>query len=374
VPIPRHPPIPADIIHLREARPDGLCAHAQGATADDGDEFMTTNAFTDLTRLVNGYQVSQAIHVAARLGIADHLRDGPRSSAQLAKLTGSHPRTLYRLLRALASAGVFHEGDDKTYSLTAMGECLRSDSPTPLGGWAAYVGRPYAWQAWGHLEHSVRTGENAFRHLNGQSVWDYRSTHPDENAIFDRAMTATSRAVMDSAIAAYDFGQFRHVADIGGGQGQLLAGILSAHPGMRGTLFDQPHVVAKAREVLTANGIADRCEVVAGSFFESVPSGADAYLMRAIIHDWDDPEALEILKACRRAMRPGAKLLLFERVVEAPNEGLLGKTSDLNMLVMLGALERTYDEYSALCRAAGLETRRTVRAGSLNQIIEAVPI
>ncbi|WP_439405052.1 methyltransferase [Bradyrhizobium sp. DASA03076] len=334
---------------------------------------MTTNAFSDLTRLINGYQISQAIHVAARLGIANHLSHGPLSSDELARLSGSHPRTLYRLLRALASAGVFHEAENRTFSLTAMGECLRSDSPTPLDGWAAYVGRPYAWQAWAHLEHSVRTGENAFRHLNGQSVWEYRSARPDENAIFNRAMTANSRGAIEAIIAACDFSRFRHVADIGGGQGQLLAGILAANKALRGTLFDQPHVVSHAADVLNRHGVADRCEIVAGSFFESIPEGADAYVMRAIIHDWDDKDAISILKTCRRAMTDDARLLLVERVVEPPNEGLISKLSDLNMLVMLGALERTYDEYSALCKAAGFKTRGTARAGSLYQVIEAVP-
>jgi hypothetical protein len=335
---------------------------------------MTTNAFSDLARLINGYQISQAIHVAARLGIADHLRLGPLGSNELARLSGAHPRTLYRLLRALASAGVFHETENETFSLTPMGECLRSDSPTPLDGWAAYVGRPYAWQAWSHLEHSVRTGENAFRHLNGQSVWEYRSTRSDENAIFNRAMTANSRGAIEAIIAAYDFSRFRHVADIGGGQGQLLAGILAANKGLRGTLFDQPHVVGRAAEFLSQDGVADRCEIVGGSFFETIPEGADAYVMRAIIHDWDDKEAISILRTCRRAMSPDARLLLVERVVEPPNEGPISKFSDLNMLVMLGALERSYEEYSELCQTAGFEMRGTNRAGSHFQVMEAVPI
>jgi O-methyltransferase domain/Dimerisation domain len=360
----------ADIIDCSNARTRRIFTVRM---AEGEDEIMTTNAFSDLARLINGYQISQAIYVAARLGIADHLSHGPLSSIELARLSGSHPRTLYRLLRALASAGVFHEAEDRTFSLTPMGECLRSDSSTPLDGWAAYIGRPYAWQAWGHLEHSVRTGENAFRHLNGQSVWEYRSTRSDENAIFNRAMTANSRGAIEATTAAYDFSHFRHVADIGGGQGQLLAGILATNKSLRGTLFDQPHVVVKAAEVLNRHGVADRCEIVGGSFFETIPEGADAYVMRAVIHDWDDEEAISILKTCRRAMTADARLLLVERVVEPPNEGLISKFSDLNMLVMLGALERTYDEYSALCRMAGFETRGTTRAGSHFQVIEAVP-
>jgi hypothetical protein len=230
---------------------------------------MMTNAFSDLTRLINGYQISQAIHVVARLGIADHLSDGPQSSNELARLSGSHPRTLYRLLRALASAGVFHEAEDKTFSLTPMGECLRSDSPTPLDGWAAYVGRPYAWQAWGHLEHSVRTGENAFRHLNGQTAWEYRSTRPDENAIFNRAMTANSRGAIEAIIAAYDFSRFRHVADIGGGQGKLLAGILAP-------IADITSAVADVRSS-TQSGpspVVSRCRLLTQSRHSSSPTPA----------------------------------------------------------------------------------------------------
>jgi hypothetical protein len=332
-----------------------------------------TSPSENLLRLVNGYQVSQAIHVAATLGIADHILDTARSSDELAALTGSHPQALYRLLRALASAGVLHEGDDRTFSLTAMGECLRSDSATPVVGWAAYVGRPYTWHAWGHLLYSVRTGENAFQDLHGQSVWEYRATRPEETAIFDRAMTTNSRGAIQTAIAAYDFGQFQHVADIGGGQGQFIAGILAAHPTLHATLFDQPHVVARARDVLSRHRVNDRCKVVAGSFFDSVPDGADAYLMRAVIHDWDDASALAILTTCRRAMKADAKLLLVERLVEAPNDGLITKFSDLNMLVSPGGQERTYDEYTALCRKAGFATRRAVPAGPQFQIIEADP-
>jgi hypothetical protein len=333
---------------------------------------MTTSAAANLLRLVNGYQLSQAIHVAATLNLADHIGSSTRSSDELASLTRAHPQSLYRLLRALAAAGVLHEGDDRTFSLTDMGECLRSESVTPVGGWAAFIGRPNVWQAWGHLLHSVRTGENAYQDLHGQSVWQFRADHPEENAIFDRAMTSNSRAAIDEAIAAYDFGQFGHVADIGGGQGRLIAGILLTHPNLRGTLFDQPHVVAKAGDVLAAGGVADRCNVVAGNFFDAVPEGADAYIMRAVIHDWDDEKSLAILRTCRRAMRHGARLLLLERVVEPPNKGLITKLSDLNMLIAPGGQERSYDEYAALCQQTSFEPRGVVRAGAQFQIIEAV--
>src|SRR5690348_7157015 len=219
------------------------------------DDTKQARAYADLMRLVNGYQISQAVHVAACLGVADHLHDTACSIEELASLTASHPGALYRLLRALASIGVLHEGENKTFSLTEMGQCLRSDAPMPVGAWAVHIGRPYIWQSWGHLLHSVRTGEIGFEDLYKQSAWDFRAANPEENAIFNQAMTASSQSVVQAAVDAYDFGQFRHIADIGGGQGQLLSGILSAYPLVRGTLFDQPHVVTQAKEVLARYGL-----------------------------------------------------------------------------------------------------------------------
>lgn len=334
---------------------------------------MTPHPSTELFRLINGYQITQAIHVAATLGLADHLKGGPRSSDELASLAEAHPATLYRLLRALAAVGVFHEDEGRQFSLTAMGDCLRSDSPTPVGGWAAFVGRPYVWQAWGHLLHSAKTGENAFGSFHGKSVWQYRAEHPDESAIFDQAMTALSRGGVEALVKAYDFSQFQHIADIGGGQGQAIAGILAAHPTLRGTLFDQPHVVDKARALLTQAGVNDRCDVVAGSFFESVPAGADAYILRAIIHDWEDQEAILILKVCRQAMKAASKLLLVEQIVAPPNEGLIGKFGDLNMLAVPNGRERTLEEFSGLFAAADLTLVRTAAAGPRLSVIEAKP-
>lgn len=337
------------------------------------EDAKKTSAYSDLMRLVNGYQISQAIHVAASLGVADHLHDAC-SVEELASRTASHPGALYRLLRALASVGVLHEGENKTFSLTAMGECLRSDAPMPVGDWAAHIGRPYIWQSWGHLLHSVRTGEVGFENLYKQSAWEFRAANPKENAFFDRAMTASSQSVVQAAVDAYDFGQFRHIADIGGGQGQLLSGILSANPHVRGTLFDQPHVVIRAKDVLARYGLSERCTIASGSFFETVPEGADAYLLKSIIHDWDDEKAIAILKVCRRATGPSAKLLLVERIIEQPNVGALNKFSDLNMLVNLGGCERTTQEYSELCQSAGFKLCRIVQAGMLYGIVEAEPI
>jgi SAM-dependent methyltransferase len=327
-----------------------------------------------LRRLIDGYQVSQALHVASTLGIADLLADGPRTSDDLAAATETDPRALYRVLRALASVGVFHEEAEGRFSLTELGGCLRSDAPESLAGWAAFIGRPYYWQAWGDLLHSVRTGENAFRHVHGTDPWSYRARHAEESAIFDRAMTGVSRQNTQSAVAAYDFGQFRRIVDVGGGQGALLAATLAKHPHISGVLFDQPHVVARAQQVLEAAGVMDRCEVVGGDFFVVVPEGDDAYLLRAVLHDWADEEATAILRTCRRAMGPDARLLVLEWVLAGPNEGRAAKFSDLNMLVSPGGQERTREEYAALFAAAGFRLTEITPTALGPGVIEGIPI
>jgi hypothetical protein len=304
-----------------------------------------------LFRLVNGYQVSQAIHVAATLGIADLLHDGPRSAEDLAAATNTHEPSLYRLLRALASVGVFREVDGHQFELTPVGDCLRSDAPEPVGPWATLIGEAYYRQTWGHLLHSVRTGENAFRALHGMDVWTYREGRPEAGAVFDRAMTGMSRRAAEAVLAAYDFSRFSCVVDVAGGQGAFLGAILSRYPSLRGVLFDQPHVVAGSEGTLSA--LVERCQVVGGSFFDAVPEGGDAYVLKAILHDWDDEVATVILRECRKAIGASGSLLVVEQVVGAPNLEPATKFSDLNMLVMPGGRERTREEFERLFAAAG---------------------
>ena len=333
------------------------------------------NPHAELIRLVNGYQVSQAIHVAAALGIADLLGDGPRASDDLAAAAGVHALSLHRVLRALAAAGVFREEADRRFSLAPMGRCLCSDAEQPVGPYAAFVGRPYQWAAWGDLLHGVRTGETAFRHVHGADPWEYRSRHPEEGAVFDRAMTALSRRVARAAVAACDFSRFRRVVDVGGGHGAMLAAVLAAHPAARGVLFDQPGVVAGAAAVLREAGVAERCEVVGGSFFEAVPGGGDAYLLKAVLHDRDDAEAGAILRNCRRAVAgPEGRLLVLERVVAPPNEDPEAKFSDLNMMAVTGGRERTQEEFAALFAAAGFRLAAVVRTGTPVSVIEGTPV
>ena len=224
----------------------------------------------DLLRLVDGFRVTQTIYACVDLGIPDLLADGERTADDLAEASGADPSTLYRLLRALASLGIVHEGDERTFSLTELGRPLRSDVPGSLNGWVRLQGRDYLWRSWGNLANAVRKGENSFRMLHGTDIWEWRAEHADESAIFDDAMRAMTIGANASILDAYDFGRFGTIVDVAGGNGTLIAAVLAAHPNLRGILFDQPHVVSGAEPVLVAAGVPDRCEVVAGSFFESV--------------------------------------------------------------------------------------------------------
>jgi hypothetical protein len=273
-------------------------------------------------------------------------------------------------MRALASEGIFEELGGQRFTLTPKAELLRTEAPGSLHAWAEFVGRPYYWEAWGNLLHSVQTGESAVDHVLGVNSWEFRAGNPVETGYFDRAMTAFTRSLSPAVVAAYAWGQFATIADIAGGHGALLAGILRASPRTRGILFDQPHVVAGAPAVLSEAGVSDRCEVVAGSFFEAVPA-ADAYILKHILHDWPDDDCVRILHVLRRAGSDRARLLVIERIVEGPNVGPAAKLSDLNMLVGPGGLERTREEFDALLRDGGWRLRHMYPAAT-QHVIEAV--
>jgi hypothetical protein len=328
-----------------------------------------SEATSALLHQLFAYRISQAIHVAASLGVADLLADGPRSSDELAQATETHAPALYRLLRALASEGIFRELPERRFTLTPKAELLSNDTPASLHAWAVLIGRPHFWQGWGNLMHSVKTGESGVKHVLGMDPWAFRARNPEETAVFDRAMTAMTRAFSPVVVAAYDWGQFDVIADIAGGQGAQLADILASYPRARGILFDQPHVITGAREVLDDAGVGSRCEVVSGSFFESVPS-ADAYILRHVLHDWYDEDCGRILQTIRSAAPKHARLLVIERLIAAPNEGAEAKSSDLNMLVAPGGMERTQAEFDALLRNGGW---RLVQAwpAATHHVIEA---
>jgi hypothetical protein len=327
----------------------------------------------EIQAIIRGYQRSRALTVAAELGIADLLADGPRPVSQIAASAEAHEATLYRVLRALASIGVFHEAPGRVFALTPMGELLRSDHPLSARPLARMFGADYQWQTWGALPHAVRTGTHAAVHALGVDVWEHRRAHPEDGEVFDAAMRTLASADVSGLLGAYAFGAHRVIADVGGGTGALLAALLRASPETRGILFDLPHVVDHASAVLDAAGVADRVEIVGGSFFDAVPAGADAYLLRRVLHDWMEPEAAAILRSLRTVMGPDARLLLAESVVGEPNEEPVVKFLDLMMLVSAGGRERTQPEWDDLLAGAGFRRLATHRATPALHVIVAAP-
>jgi hypothetical protein len=333
-----------------------------------------TDPSIELMRLINGYQVSQALHVAATLGVADQLKNGPKPYDAVAQACGAHPKSLYRLLRALAAVGVFHESDNKQFSLTPLGFCLTSDAPGSTRNYARWIGQRGQWGSWGNLLHSINSAESALGFTYGTDAWTYRMQHPDEQAVFDSAMTGNSRKEAQAVLEAYDFSRFGCVVDVGGGQGLLLKTILLACSRSRGILFDQPQVIASADEALTSTELGQRCQLIAGSFFETIPAGGDVYLMKVILHDWDDRTSTKILLTCRRAMSPTATLVVVERVIGPPNEMPEGKFSDLNMIVQYAAMERTGQEFDELLKSGGFKMTEIIPTRSPQSIIVAQPM
>jgi hypothetical protein len=347
---------------------DGAVGSGSAPTPESQERLLT---------LVRSYRLSQAVYVATRLGIPDLLADGPRETDELARATGCHAPSLHRVLLALAGAEVFEQVGPRRFALTAVGAGLRTGVPGSQRPGVLLLLDESLWRPWGHLLHTVRTGENAFHHTHGAGLFDYLAGHPEVASVFDAAMTDYSAVQAPTIAAIYDFSRMNLVVDVGGGHGRLMATLLERYPRLRGILFDLPHVVEGARPLLDATGVADRCELVGGSFFESVPAGGDAYVLRDIIHDWEDEQAVAILANCRRAMADGARLLLVERYVATdPHEALAVRLTDLVMLVNVGGRERTTDEYATLLARSGLRLGRTIPLdpGMPHHLIEGIPV
>ena len=328
-----------------------------------------------LFRMITGYYVSQAIYVTARLGLADLIGDGPRAIEDLASRTHTHAASLRRVLRLLASAGLFTEDHEGRFSLAPIGTYLRSNVPGSMHA-AALVFGGITQRAWGDLLRSVETGEPAFRRVFGMDPFAYLAEHPDEGAHFDAAMAAFTTQIATAVAAAYDFTQFRQIVDIGGGSGALLAGLLRAYPRLKAVLFDLPQVVERAVPQIQTLGLAERCEVVGGDLFQDVPRGADAYLLKHVIHDWDDARAVTILSTCRRAMHPDAKLITIEGVyparIDQSEESRGAAANDVNMLVCTGGRQRSEAEFRSLYRMAGLRLTQIVPTAMPVKLIEGV--
>jgi hypothetical protein len=312
-----------------------------------------------MNRMLTGYWISQALYVAAKLGLSDLLTHGPRSADDLAQATQVDPPSLYRLLRGLASLGVFAEDGARRFSLTPLAECLRSDVAGSQRSLAIMTGEEH-YRAWGELLYSVRTGKPSFEKVFGMPVFDFLSKNIEQAKVFDAAMVGVHGRETAAMTDAFDFSGIDVLADIGGGNGSLLTIVLKKYPAMRGILYDLPGVTERARANLEAAGLADRCKVIGGSFFESVPEGADAYLMRHIIHDWDDEKATIILKNVHAALGDGGRLLVVEGVIAPGNEPSFSKLLDLTMLTIPGGKERTEEEFRKLYDSGGFRLTRIV--------------
>jgi hypothetical protein len=343
-------------------------------TRTDPDAESDLAMRVELLQLATGYRVSQAIYVAARLGVADLLADGQKSSEDLARDTSAHAPSLARLLRALVALGLLREAEPDRFALTTLGAYLQADHPQSLRDAVLMFGSEDFWRTWGDLVHCVETGESATSHLFGvPNAFAYYAQHPDVNAMMNAGFVANGRVGADAVVAAYDFAASGTLVDVGGGQGQLLAAILHAHPALHAILFDQPHVVVGARPLLEAAGVADRCQIVGGDLFTELPAGGDTYLLMNVIHDWDDAQALAILRNCHRAMRPQTTILLIEQMLPThivPSATAQSQTlADLNMLVRTGGQQRTEEEFRALLGAVGFDLVNVVATQTAYSVI-----
>jgi len=313
-----------------------------------------------LLDVLAGFWTGRAVYIAAKLGIADLVKDGPKSVKDLASMTGTHAGSLYRVMRALASIGWFEEDAEERFGPTPWTASIETDSPISLRHLAMTELGEEHYPAWENMLYSVRTGEIAFNDRFGMSNWEFWSKNPEHADIFNKGMSDLTALTEPALIAACDFSPFSKIVDVGGGRGTLLTSILRQNEEATGIVFDLPHVIEFAREDSETAAIGGRCQLVEGDFFESVAEGGDAYILKWILHDWNDEQCVTILKNCRRAMSPKGKLLVIESVLPGRNEPSLNKFMDLNMLVMTGGCERTESEYRDLFEAAGFSLSRAI--------------
>lgn len=317
--------------------------------------------------------VSGVVYAAAKLGLADHLATRPMSAVELAGTTGTHAPSLHRLMRTLASLGILTEQDAQRFALTPLGEALKTGAPGSARATLIAFCGPWFWRGWEEILYSVETGKTGFDKAFGMPIFEYLAQHPEEASRFSEAMVGFHGAEPPAVAAAYDFSGFKTVVDVGGATGNLLAAILSSRAGLRGVLFDRPHVVRDAPALLAARGVAERVTIEAGDFFESVPAGGDAYLLSHVVHDWNEQQCLTILGHCRKVIKPDGRLLLVEMVLPAGDTPHPGKMLDMVMLVFPGGQERTQAEYASLLEKAGFRLSRVVPTASAVSVVEAVP-
>ncbi len=329
---------------------------------------------SSLKELIMGFRTTQLISVAAKLNLADYLRESPRTTEQLSEILHTNAQELYRLLRALSSLGIFQEKNDGIFSTTPLAELLCDNTPGSLRSLAVLYGEDWLWQAYAQLLYSVKNGKQAFDYVHGQTFYDYLQQHPEAAANFHNAMTGYSGSEAAAVINAYDFYNASVVIDIGGSQGTLISSLLRENPHLSGIVFDLPLVIEKAKPDLTSSAKDSKISYVGGNFFIDVPAGGDIYLLKSVLHNWDDASCIEILSNCRKAMKGSAKLLVIERVIPLGNERSEAKLFDINMLVVTGGQERTEEEYGNLLSAAGFTLARIISTQSSVSIIEGLPL
>ena len=329
-------------------------------------------ASTQVMQLIwPGAMAAQAIYTAAKLRIAELLVEKPRTVQDLARVMAVDPRSLHRLLRALTSLGIFEEASSGTFRNTALSDTLRHDIPGSTGAWALVLGAPFNWKLWGGLEDAVRTGSPASYRVFGKSFWEHLAENPGDAAVFNGAMSAGSQMIAADIVKAYDFSVFQKIVDVGGGHGELLHAILAAAPQLRGVLYDLPEVVADA-SVLQSGDVAGRVEIVGGSFFDGVPP-ADAYMLKGIIHDWNDIDAVKVLKNCRRSIAVGGKLLISTSLLKSSTEPDRGNFMDIYMM-LLGGRERTEDEFRVILAESGFSLKQVIPMSHQSVILECEPV
>jgi hypothetical protein len=322
--------------------------------------------------VVTGYVMSRSIYLAAELGVADLLADGPRSVEELAAAAKVQPQPLYRVLRLLAASGLFAKSGERGFMLNDLAECLRSGVPGSMRNAVLLFGEE-PFRACGDLPHMVKTGDLAFEHVYNQTYWEYLADHPAVAEAYHDGIHRLMGLMHKSLVAAYDFAGARTVVDVGGGLGLLLSAILAANPTVQGVLFETPVALPGAGEFIRAQELSDRCELVAGDFFQTVPEGGDIYLLKSILHSWDDEESIAILRNCRRAMHPDGTILLIERILPEGSGPFFPIVDDILMMVTCGGAERTETEYQALYEAAGFSLTRVISTSSGFSMIEGKP-
>lgn len=344
--------------------------HSESAPSQDN-----THASLAILEVLQGAWIARSVEVAASLGLADLLKDGPKTTSALAQATGTHEPALFRLLRSLASVGVFTDVEPGSFAQTPLSDALRTDRPDSICQMTRMLGEEWQTRIWENLEYSIRTGQPAFPQVYQTTMPEFILQHPAEGKRINLGLTSFSAMVNAPIAQAYDFSAFETLVDLGGGLGSLLTTILKAYPPLKGMLFERPAVIEAARGYIEPE-LQERCQLVAGNFFEAVPTGADAYLLKQVIHDWSDEDSIKILRTCRKVIKPDGKVLIADRVIQADEgpETRFNKFWDLLMLVIAEGRERTEEEFSRLYEAAGFRLTRVVATGTPISVVEGRPV